>query len=37
LLRDPYISTPEQMLARMKDDATRFGNVIKTANIKMEN
>jgi len=34
---DPYISTPEQMLARMKADSKRFGDVIKAANITMEN
>jgi len=33
----PYILTPEQMLARMKADAKRFGDVIKAANITMEN
>jgi tripartite-type tricarboxylate transporter receptor subunit TctC len=34
---DTYISTPEQMLARMKADSKRFGDVIKTANITLEN
>ena len=34
---DPYISTPEEMLARMKADAHRFGDVIKAANIQLEN
>jgi len=34
---DPYISTPEQMLEQMKADSTRFGAVIKAANIKLEN
>ena len=34
---DPYISTPEQMLARMRADAKRFGDIIKTANIRLEN
>lgn len=33
---DPYISTPEEMLARLKADAARFGEVIKAANIQLE-
>jgi len=33
---DPYICTPEQMLARMKADSKRFGEVIKAANITLE-
>jgi tripartite-type tricarboxylate transporter receptor subunit TctC len=33
---DPYISTPEETLARLKADAARFGEVIKAANIRLE-
>jgi len=33
---DPYISTPEETLARLKADAARFGEVIKAANIQLE-
>ncbi len=34
---DPFISTPEQLAARMKEDFAKFARIIKTANIKMEN
>jgi len=33
---DPYISTPEETLARLKADAARFGEVIKASNIQLE-
>ena len=34
---DPFISTPEQFAALMKADMLRFANIIKSANIKLEN
>lgn len=33
---DPLISTPDQFAALIKSDMTKFGQVIKTANIKLE-
>ena len=33
---DPLISTPERFAAMMKADASRLANVVKTANIKLE-
>jgi len=34
---DPFISTPEQFGAQMKADFAKYANIIKTANIKLEN
>ncbi len=34
---DPFISTPEQFAALMKAEMVRYANVIKTANIRLEN
>ena len=34
---DPFISTPDQLAALMKADMAKWVNVIKTANIKVEN
>lgn len=34
---DPFISTPEQFAALMKADSAKFGKIIKSANIKLEN
>ena len=33
----PFISTPEQFAALLKADLAKFGEIIKTANIKIEN
>jgi tripartite-type tricarboxylate transporter receptor subunit TctC len=33
---DPFISTPDQFAALMKADMAKFGKVIKTANIRIE-
>jgi tripartite-type tricarboxylate transporter receptor subunit TctC len=34
---EPFVSTPAQMAAMMKADMARYGKVIKTANIRIEN
>ena len=34
---DPFYSTPEQFAVLMKTDLTKYTQVIKTANIKMDN
>jgi tripartite-type tricarboxylate transporter receptor subunit TctC len=34
---DPFISTPEQAAALIRNDIARFANIIKSANIKVEN
>ena len=34
---DPFISTPEQFAALIKADMAKYAQVIKTANIKLEN
>lgn len=33
---DPFISTPDEVMARLRADAARFGDVIKAANIQLE-
>ena len=33
---EPFVSTPDQFAALIKSDMTKFGQVIKTANIKLE-
>ncbi len=33
---EPFVSTPNQFAALIKSDMTKFGQVIKTANIKLE-
>lgn len=33
---EPFVSTPDQFAALIKSDITKFGQVIKTANIKLE-
>lgn len=33
---DPFVSTPDEVMARLKADAARFGDVIKAANIQLE-
>ena len=33
---DPFISTPEQFAALIKADMAKYAQVIKTANIKLE-
>ena len=33
---DPFVSTPDQFGALMKADMARWGKVIKTANIKLD-
>ena len=34
---DPFISTPEQFAALIRDDTARFARIIKEGNIKLEN
>ena len=34
---DPFISTPDQAAALIRNDIARFAKVIKSANIKLEN
>jgi tripartite-type tricarboxylate transporter receptor subunit TctC len=34
--QDPLISTPEQLVARMRADSAKYGRIIKTANIRLE-
>lgn len=33
---EPYLSTPQETMARLKADAARFGDVIRAANIQLE-
>jgi len=32
----PYASTPEQFAAMVKEDMVKYANIIRTANIKLE-